>query len=481
MTAPRIVIIGAGMSGICLAIRLKRAGIESFTILEKSTDPGGVWRDNTYPGAGCDIPSFLYTFSFAPNLDGKRRYARQPEIRDYFRSCAEQFGIIDHIEFECEVKRAGFDEADSVWRIDLTDGGIRKANILVSAVGQLSRPRIPEIDGLDSFSGTVFHSARWDHGCDLEDRRVAVIGSAASAVQLIPRIAGKARRVLVFQRSPNWISRFRDTAYPRWVRWSFRNLPGAARLHRWYLFWAHESRSLLNGKSTILNRCLTGWLSRSMRKRIAPEWRARLIPAYPAGCKRILLSNDYLETIQREDVSLIDEPINRVSHDAIETKSGTHLVDAIILATGFETGAFLGPIEIRGRGGQRLKEAWRGRPHAFLGMMVPEFPNFFMLYGPNTNLSHNSIIFMVECQVNYLLRCLNKLIADGCSAVEVRREAADDFDRRLKESLRSTVWTGPCANWYTNERGEVINNWSSSCVSYWLKTRRPDFRQLQFT
>ena len=480
-TSPAIVIIGAGVSGLCLAIRLKLAGIESFTILEKSEDLGGVWRDNTYPGAGCDIPAFLYSYSFAPKLDWKRRYASQSEILEYFRNCAERFGIMPHTRFGVSVTACEFDEESSTWRIHTVDGRSRIANILVSAVGQLSQPRLPRFEGLDAFSGAAFHSARWDHDFTIDGRDFAVIGNAASAVQFLPHLAERAHRVFVFQRSPNWISRLPDRPYPPSTRWTFRKCPGAARLHRWSLFCRYESRILLNGKSTILNRFFTRWLKWRMSRRIPRDLRPQLVPEYAAGCKRILLSNDYLETVQRPNVEIVTDPIERITSDAVETGSGSRRVDGIIFATGFESGRFLAPIGIRGRSGRDLHQAWSSRPRAYLGMMSPEFPNFFMLYGPGTNLTHNSIIFMVECQVNYLLRCLEKMTADRAATIEINANAAERYDRRLQKVLQTTVWTGDCENWYKNEDGTVVNNWSSSTLSYWLKTRRPDFRDFRVT
>ena len=476
MDFPHVIIIGAGASGVGLAIRLKRAGFGSFTLLEKSEDLGGVWFENTYPGAACDVPSHLYSYSFALKKDWPRKFARQPEIQRYFRSCAENFGIVEHIRFGSTVIRASFDEGESVWRVETSDGKTRVSHILVNAIGQLNRPRVPPIPGIESFTGKTFHSSRWDHSIDLSESRVAVVGCGASGVQLVPRLARKAKSVLVFQRTPNWIASYRDSLYPSPVRKLFTQLPGIARIFRWWQFWKLESRVVLNGKGSFQNRVLTSYLRRQMQRRLPRELWPELIPTYPAGCRRIVLSNDYLETLQGKNVELISEPIESVESDSIRVGGISHEVDAIVLATGFETDPVQCPIEIRGRNGASLQETWGKRPATFLGMMSAGFPNFFMLYGPNTNLAHNSILFMVECQIHYLVRCLQRMIREKDHAIEIRQKAVDRFDATLQNLLKRTVWTEACSNWYKNEDGDVVANWSSPVLKYWFLTRRPKFQ-----
>ncbi len=477
---PRIVIVGAGISGLCLAIRLRQAGIDSFTILEKSSDVGGTWLDNSYPGCGCDIPSILYSYSFAPKHDWSRRFSPQGEILDYFRDCADRFAVRRHIQFGVAVRSASWDEEAQEWRIQ-TDGGEElRADVFVSAVGQLSQPQIPALAGLDTFRGPAFHSARWNHDFQPAGRRVAVVGNGASAIQLVPPLAKTAEKVFVFQRSPNWIVHRHDYAYPRLVQGLFRWLPGAARLHRYATYLLYESRILLYRRRSWLNNGFTWWARRSMRRKVPPQLQADVIPRYPAGCKRVLLSNDYLESLHRDNVQLVTDDIRRVTADGIETDRGLTAVDAIVFATGFQANRFLYPMEIRGRDDLDLNQAWRTRPVTYLGMLAAGFPNLFMLYGPNTNLGHNSIIFMVECQVNYLLQCLRTMVRQGQQTIEVREEAVDAFDHQLQDHLREKVWNGYVTNWYKTPEGHIVNNWGRSTLAYWWATRKPDWQALRF-
>jgi len=472
---PRIVILGAGMAGLCLAIRLKQAGFESFRIFEKADDVGGTWLHNTYPGAACDIPAHLYSFSFAPKADWTHKYARQPEILDYFRACADRFGIRPHITLGVGVVRAAYDEQAAVWRIVTDRGETVEADVVVSAVGQLDRPLVPDLPGLATFRGTKFHSARWNHEHDLAGRNVAVVGNAASAIQFLPHIAGRARTTYVFQRTPNWINRLGDYAYRPAVKRLFAKVPAAARLYRAWLFVNHEWRIIFFRAPSFLNSLLAYWIGWYMIRRIPRPMRGRLMPDYPAGCKRVLLSDAYLATLQRDDVRLIVEPIREVTPEGIVCDDGgAHRIDTIIFATGFEAARMPGPIEIRGRGGLSLHDAWRERPRTYLGLAAPGFPNFFWLYGPNTNLGHNSIIFMVECQTNYVVGILRQMQTAGVQAVEVRNEVVERFDRMLQSRLQHSVWNAGCTNWYKTPDGAIVNNWHGAALQYWLRTRRPD-------
>jgi cation diffusion facilitator CzcD-associated flavoprotein CzcO len=344
----------------------------------------------------------------------------------------------------------------------------------VSAVGQLNRPRIPAFPGLESFAGPAFHSARWDRAFDPAGRTVAVVGSGASAVQFLPEIASAARRTLLFQRSPNWIHPLSDHAYSAARRWAHVHVPGLARLYRAGLFLSFESRYLAFRKESLASRIYTAWLRRRMRRLVPPALHAAVIPDYPAGCKRILLSNDYLETLRRDDVELVRDPIERVAPEGLVAGGRTHPADAIVFATGFETSRFLAPLRIAGRGGVLLEEAWRDRPRTCLGMLAAGFPNLFLLYGPNTNLGHNSIVFMVECQVEALLRCLQAAIARRAAEIEGPAALVDRCDRDLQERLRRTVWDGDCASWYRGSDGAITANWSSTATAYWWRTRRLD-------
>lgn len=477
---PQIVIVGAGISGLCLAIKLTKAGLKSFTILEKSDDVGGTWLENSYPGCGCDIPSMLYSFSFAPKHDWSRKYAPQPEILEYFRHCVDHYDIRRHIRFGTSVARAAFDESSATWRIQTADGEELQASIFVAAVGQLNRPKLPEIEGLDSFAGRAFHSAQWNHELDYRDKTVAVVGNGASAIQLVPKLAEQARKVLIFQRSPNWIARRHDYRYPRLVQKMFRWIPGVARLHRWWIYWLSEARILLYKRKSLLNKGFTGWLWYRMRKKTPKELHKSVIPIFPAGCKRVLVSNDYLESLHRDNVEVVNQRIQKIVPGGVVADGKTREVDAIVLATGFEASRFLYPMEITGREGVKLNEVWQKRPRTYLGMLCPGFPNFFMLYGPNTNLGHNSIIFMVECQVRLILRCLQTMRKRGQRTIEVRDDAVEQFDKLLQDRLREKVWNGYVSSWYKTPDGHIINNWCGSTIAYWRRTRRPDPRALEF-
>jgi cation diffusion facilitator CzcD-associated flavoprotein CzcO len=477
--SPRVLIVGAGMSGLCLAIQLKRAGFDSFTIIEKSHQVGGTWHENSYPNSGCDVPSYLYSFSFAPKYDWTLKYARQPEIFQYFRDCADKFGINSHIRFSVAVESARFDENRSVWVVNLSDGETLEAEFFVSAVGQLNRPKIPDFPGLDRFQGAKWHSANWNHNFDLKGKRVAVVGNGASAVQFVPTLAEQAERTFVYQRSPNWIQRFNNYRYSEFSKRLFRAMPWTAKMHRIWIFAMNEWRIRAIVDPWIANPIYHMWIKWRMGGRIRKDLRPKLIPNYTPGCKRILLSNDFLETLQRPDVEVITDPITGFTADSIETTAGSTKIDAVIFATGFESLDFLQPMEIQGRDGVTLNAAWRERPKTLLGLATPGFPNLFMLYGPNTNLGHNSIIYMVESQVDYIIKCLRHMQANGLGEIEVTPEAVEKFDRKLQRKLRRTVWAGECTSWYKKADGSITNNWYGAALEYRWATRKPNFSQFK--
>lgn len=477
----RVAILGAGFSGLCMAIRLDRAGHSSFTIYEKGSGPGGTWRDNSYPGAGCDVPSHLYSFSFWPSPEWSRHYAEQPEILRYLEGCVDHFGLRDRIRFGTEIVRAQFDEGAAVWRLESSRGEVFTADVLVTGLGQLNRPSLPAIPGLDDFAGVAFHSARWDHSHDLAGERVAVIGTGASAVQFVPRIAPTVARLSVFQRSPNWVMPRNDAPYSAAARRAFRRVPAIQRLHRAAIYWALETRFLaLEGKG---QRWIAPVAEATARKHLEsqitdPDLRAKLVPDYPIGCKRVLISDDYYPALARPNVELLTAGIRRVTRDGIVTADGRKVdVDAIIFGTGFESLDFLAPLEIVGPGGKRLADAWRHGAEAYLGLTVSGFPNLFVLYGPNTNLGHNSIVFMVECQVGYALRCIQELMASGSASMDVRREVMDAYNRDIQQRMHGTVWEAGCHSWYKNAAGKVTNNWPRFTFRYLLETRTPRFSE----
>lgn len=477
-----VAIFGAGISGLCTAIQLKKAGIHSFTIFEKSDAVGGTWHDNTYPGASCDVPSHLYSFSFEPNPDWSRAFSPQPEIQRYLHRCAEKYGVLPHVRFATEVAGASFDEAHGKWRIRLASGEEVIADAIVAGLGQLNRPHFPAIPGQDAFEGTSFHSARWNAAWDPAGQEVAVIGNGASAIQFIPEIAKTAAKVTIYQRSANWIIPRNDRAIGAAAQERFRRHPALLRALRALIWFLLEIRFFAflrdSWYSRRMTRVATGYLDSVVKD---PALRAKLLPDYPIGCKRILISDDYYQTLVKRNVEIVTEPIARIERDGVATADGrTRRADAIVYATGFETTTFLAPLAIEGRGGRKLDVVWRDGAEAHLGITVPGFPNLFLLYGPNTNLGHNSIIFMIECQVGYVVQCIRELSRRGARFMDVRADVAARFNAGIQRKLARTAWTAGCASWYKTESGKVVNNWSGFTTEYWLRTRRPRWSDFEF-
>jgi len=476
MGSRRIAILGAGVSGLCTGIALKRAGIHSFTIYEKSDKLGGTWYDNSYPGAACDVPSPLYSFSFEPNPRWSRMFSPQPEIQRYLAGCAEKYGLLPHIRFGSEIASASFDEAAGSWRLRTAAGEAIDADVVISGTGQLNRPHVPDLPGLADFEGTQFHSARWDHGHDLSDENVVVIGNGASAIQFIPQIAPKVKKLTILQRSANWVLPRKDLAFSERAQQRFERYPWLLTLLRWFVYWQLEARFF----GFFRNSWLSRRLERTCRQHLAetiPDAQLRevLTPDYPVGCKRILISDDYYQSLCRPNVEVVTSPIERIERGAVTTADGRrHPADTLIFATGFETTSFLAPIQIEGRGGRKLEEVWREGAEAYLGVAVAGFPNLFLLYGPNTNLGHNSIIFMIECQVGYVMQCIRELFARDLDWLDVRPDAQARYNAELQRDLEKTAWTAGCASWYKTASGKVTNNWSGFTVDYWWRTRHPD-------
>ncbi len=479
----RIAIIGSGFSGLCLGIQLKRLGIDSFTILEKSDRLGGTWRDNTYPGAACDVPSFSYFFSFEQKTDWSRKWAPQSEIMEYMEHCAKKYDILRHIRFRTEVASAVWDEDASLWRIRTTRNEEILAEVLVSGVGQLNRPNVPKFQGAEKFKGVSFHSARWRHDIDLTGKTVGVVGNAASAIQFIPQIAPKAAEVYVFQRRANWMLPRNDLAYTDDQKRRFARNPVWTRLYRWLIYFQHEINWPVFRGNSFLSKRMEKLAESYMRTTVKdPKLQEALIPDYPIGGKRILISDDYYASLNRENVKVITGGIDHLEENAVATTDGRTIpVDVLIYATGFESTAFLAPMAIRGRGGRLLQDEWKGGARAYLGISVAGFPNLFLMYGPNTNLGHNSIIFMIECQTTYILDCLKRLDAGGISATDLRREVMDEFDASQQKELQQRVWAFTGKSWYKTDDGRITNNWSGSTIRYWWKTlhANPSLYQLE--
>ncbi|SFQ49492.1 Predicted flavoprotein CzcO associated with the cation diffusion facilitator CzcD [Amycolatopsis arida] len=469
------VIIGAGFGGVAMGIELRRAGVHDFVILERAPDLGGVWRDNTYPGAGCDVPSPLYSFSFERHQRWPRRYAQQRDIHAYLDRVARKHGVVDHVRFQREVVAATFDESTARWRVRTATGEELSAAVLIPAVGQLSRPAYPAIPGIDSFRGAAFHSARWDHDVDLTGRRVAVIGTGASAIQFVPEIQPRVGRLTVFQRSAPYILPKRDHDYASWPHRAFQVLPPLQALDR-LGFWLYAE---------FAQQCLAKWqgfvplfrwqTTRHLRAAVPdPALRARLTPDYEIGCKRVLFSNDYLPALTRAGVELVTEPITEIAPTGVRTAGGTeHPADVIIYGTGFATLDLLGPVEITGLGGRRLSAAWHAGARAHLGITVPGFPNMFLMYGPNTNLGGGSIIHVLESQARYIRQAVRRLVAHPGHYLDVRTEVERRWDDEVQRRLARSVWTR-CRSWYRNEHGRVVANWPGRTGEYRRRTRRFD-------
>ncbi|MEV0199360.1 NAD(P)/FAD-dependent oxidoreductase [Nonomuraea sp. NPDC050691] len=472
--APRVAIIGAGFGGLCMAIRLERAGITTYTVFEKAGDLGGTWRDNTYPGAGCDIPSHLYSYSFEKYGSWTRRYPRQAEILAYLQHCADKYGVRRKICFDTEVVGAAFD--GNRWQVTTATRSAAPSteafDVVVTAMGQLNRPNLPDIPGMSGFAGTSFHSARWDHSHDLTGRRVAVIGNGSSAAQLVPHVARAAGRLEVFQRTPNWVIPKPDAAFGSRTRLAFRYVPGAQRVYREWIYRYAETTlypALAQGWSAdLLRRRALGHLHRQVPD---PGLRAKLTPGYPPGCKRVVIDSAFYPALTRPNVDVVTEKIVRVTPEGVETAEALHPADTIIYATGFRSTEFLAPMSVTGRDGLTLAERWSGGAEAYLGISVPAFPNLFLLYGPNTNLGHNSIVFMLECQVNHVMACLPHLTAHG--PMEVRPEAMAAWTRRLGAAMERMVWQDGCRSWYKTADGRVTNNWPGTTTLYRRLTSRP--------
>lgn len=473
MTAARdrrnvVTIIGAGFGGICMGIKLRRAGIP-FTILEKGNCVGGVWRDNTYPGAACDIPSHLYSYSFEPSHDWSRKYGMQPEIQSYIDHCAHKYGVVEHIRFGREVKQADFDEGSSQWTVTLDDGDTVDSRFLVAATGQLSLPADPKFPGLETFDGKVFHSARWDHDCDLRGRRVAVVGTGASAIQFVPQIAPQAAQLHVLQRSAPYVLPKPDRPYSRLEKYLYRHVPAMLAASRTGQYVYHEARVLPLTKGVGVKAIEKAW-DRYFRAQIDDEDLRKLLrPNYAFGCKRVLISNDWYAALSRPNVEVIPAGLSEVRSNSIVAADGSECeVDTIIFGTGFATNDFLGPMRVTGRDGHEIHEAWhaRGGADAFKGISVPGFPNLFMLYGPNTNLGHNSIVYMLESQTDYVLEALRHTATHGAKWLDVRPEAHTTFNEELQRQLKKTVWQAGCDSWYVTDAGKNINNWPSFTFDY---------------
>ncbi|WP_406641901.1 flavin-containing monooxygenase [Amycolatopsis sp. WGS_07] len=470
---PSVLVVGTGFGGIGTAIELKRAGFPNVTILERATEPGGVWRENTYPGAACDIPSPLYSFSFEPNPDWPKRYAMQPDIHAYLKRVIAKYGIEPHIRYGREVTSATYE--DGRWRIETAQGETFEADVFVPAVGQLSRPAWPSIPGRETFAGPAFHSAEWNHEIPLAGKRIAVIGTGASAIQFVPEIRREAAHVTVFQRTPPYIMAKNDGRYTDWQKRLFRRLPKTQLFGRARIFLLAEYATYGMTRHPVLTKIFELRTAQLRRRHLKDRaLRRRVTPDYPLGCKRILFTNDYLPALAQPNVTVESASIEKITPRGVRTADGVeHEVDVLIYGTGFKATEFLGPMKVFGRDGRSLDEAWRGGARAYLGMTVPGFPNMFCVYGPNTNLGAGSIIYMIERQARYLRQAVEHLARPDVASLEVRAEVEERYDREVQARLSHSVWSG-CTSWYRQENGRVSTNWPGLVTEYDRRTRALD-------
>jgi cation diffusion facilitator CzcD-associated flavoprotein CzcO len=470
----RVAIVGAGFSGLGMAIRLKEAGIGPFLVFERFDGIGGTWRANHYPGCCCDVPSHVYSFSFALSRDWTRGFAPQGEILAYLERTAEEHGVVPHLRLGHEVREAAWDGDAGHWVVETSHGRFT-ADVLVNAGGALSEPKAPDIPGLDRFAGTTFHSARWDHDHDLSGERVAVIGTGASAIQFVPAIQPVVGRMTVFQRTPPWV-------IPRWDHRISRaehlllRLPFAETVVRGVLYWLLETRVVGFRHPRVMRLAdrIGRWhLRRQVRD---PVLREKLTPDYVMGCKRILISDDYYPSLDRDNVDVVTEPIAEVTERGVRTRDGTeHEVDTIIFGTGFEVTRPPSAARVRGADGRTLAEHWDRSMQAYKGTTVPGFPNLVMMTGPNTGLGHNSMVFMIESQLAYVLDALRVLDERGAKVFEVRPEAVARYNEALQRELEGTVWTaGHCRSWYLDDTGRNTTLWPSFSYAFRRRTRRFD-------
>jgi cation diffusion facilitator CzcD-associated flavoprotein CzcO len=471
----RTVIVGAGFSGIGMAVRLLRDGERDFVLLERAGELGGTWRDNTYPGCRCDVPSHLYSFSFAPNPNWSSTFSSQPEILDYLRDVARRFGVIEHVRFDCELQGAEWDEERSGWRLHTSQGPMT-ADVLVCGQGPLSEPKFPEIPGIERFEGSMFHSAQWDHDHDLRGERVAVLGTGASAIQLVPKIQPEVAQLHVYQRTPPWVVPHPNRPMRRFERALYRRLPVAQLAMRGAIYLARES-FLLQFRNRRMRKLATRLATRQLRRQVPdPELRERLTPRYEIGCKRILPTDDWYPTLLQSNVEVVTDGIREIRDRSTVSADGTEReIDTIILATGFHVTDMPIARLLQGREGRTLAEVWDGSPRAYKGAAVAGFPNLFFLVGPNTGLGHSSIVFMLESQIAYVGDALRTMRRRGAWTVEVREEAQASYNRELDVLTRGTVWvTGGCASYYIDRNGHNSTLWPYFTWAFRRRTRQFD-------
>ncbi len=471
-----VLITGAGFGGLCMAAQLRKAGIQDVVILEKAAEPGGAWRDNHYPGAACDVQSHMYSYSFATKPDWSQRYAPWHEIKQYIFDVIARFKLAPLIRCNQEVVGAAFDETTGRWMIKTASGETYRARYWVLATGPLHVPAIPDIKGLADFKGKVMHSAQWDHGYDLTGKTVVSIGTGGSAIQYAPEIARQVKQLYIYQRSPAWVVPRDERTYTDFNKTVFKLLPLVRTLHRWQHYWTNEVRvwPIFQPRlgARVEHLLTTRFIGRAVKD---PAVQKKLTPDYRLGCKRILISNKWYPMFNRPNVELVTDAIQEITPTGIVTKDGKERqADCIILGTGFvvDPRIYMKHFELKGRGGHTLAEDWKTSPTSYYGVTTANYPNLFQLVGPHTGLGHNSIIFMIEAQVNYIIKCMKLVKAKGADYIDVKPQAMQRFLGEMTEALKGTVWTSGCKSWYQTADGINFAIWPKSTWKYWLETLR---------
>ena len=476
-----IAILGAGFSGIGTAIRLKKAGIQSFTIFERASQVGGTWRDNQYPGAACDVSSHVYSYSFEQNPNWSRGFSEAKEIQQYLLNLVEKWDLRRHLRLNAEVVSAHWDAGSGLWKLRLKQGEVVEARVIVSGVGGLVDPAYPDIKGLSRFSGEIFHTARWSEDIDLKDRRVAVIGTGASAVQVVPSIAPLVEKLSVFQRTPAWVMPKPDKIYSDREKRLLARFPFLLRMSRFIKYWMSEIFGPIVFLDSKRLSALGETASRKhLRKQVQDaELRAKLLPNFQFGCKRVLISNDYWRSFNRSNVELVVDPIGEITGAGVHTKDGRlHAVDAIVLATGFALGLATAPFKIEGKDGLQLADAWKNGAEAYKGVTVAGFPNFFMLMGPNTGPGHTSVLVYVEAQIDYTIQAIRALMKKNWKSVDVKKQVMERYNQGLQRRMKYMVWSSGCNSWYLSEDGKNHALYPGYAAEYVLRIRK--FRPSQY-
>lgn len=469
-----VLIIGAGFSGLGSAIRLKQKGVSNVVILERGERVGGTWRDNQYPGAACDIPSNLYSFSFAKNPNWPRSYSGSKEILAYIDSMVEDHDLLPLIRFKQNVTSMNFDEAQGVWNVSVEGGEGYTAKSVIMAQGPLSNASLPNIEGIDQYQGKKIHSARWDHSYDFKDKRVAVIGTGASAVQIIPELVKEVKSLKVFQRTPGWVMPRPDLHKPEWNKSLFKRLPATQTAARELLFWGHESMATAVIWNTGLTRLAERGARAFLRSQVKDKWlRRQLTPDFTIGCKRVLVSNDYYKALQEDNAQLITWPIAKLSEKGVRTSEGLeHEVDCIVFATGFEVNHSGTPFEVVGLNGEKLGERWKGGAQAYKSVSVSGFPNLFLTFGPNSGPGHNSALVYIEAQIDYIVQGVKMLLANRAKTMDVKPDVQAKYNKAIQKRLSKTNWNSGCSSWYLTDDGFNATMYPGFATQYQRQMKR---------